>query len=93
MKRLYRLAGCLSCLAGVLATLGGHWATVQSYAWARMFAGFSQTESIGNALRMTFDGKHPCPLCRKVLQGAQHERQDQEKHPWVKVDKKPELFF
>jgi hypothetical protein len=93
MNWLMRTIGCGLCLAAVVATLGGHWLALQSVAWCRMVAEFSQTESIGNALRMTFDGKHPCRLCRKVMQGAQRERQDQEKHPWVKADKKPELFF
>ncbi len=35
-----------------------------------MLVGYSQSESFGQALRNTFDGKHPCSLCVLV----QHER-------------------
>ena len=93
MNRLMRTIGCGLCLIAVVATLGGHWLALQSVAWGRMLVAFSQTESVGNALRMTFDGKHPCHLCRKVMQGAQRERQDQEKHPWVKADKTARTVF
>jgi hypothetical protein len=93
MNRLMRTIGSGLCLVAVLATLGGHWLALQSVAWGRMLAEFSRTESIGNAFRMTFDGKHSCPLCRQVQQGAQQEKQDQEKHPWVKAENQLELFF
>ena len=39
---------------------GGHWAMLQSVAWAGMVKDFSRTGTIAEAVTKTFDGKHPC---------------------------------
>lgn len=60
----------------VLAT-GGHWALLQSIAWVRMTVELSQTEPLGSALQKTFDGQHPCELCKFVREGVEkpHHKQ------------------
>jgi hypothetical protein len=68
---------------------GGHWAMLQSVAWAGMVKDFSRTGSIAEAVTKTFDGKHPCSMCKKIAAAQAHE----EKAPvTVKVDKKAEVF-
>jgi hypothetical protein len=63
-------------LALVMA-IGGHWALLQSAAWLGMAVNFSKTDSVSIALQKTFDGKHPCPLCRIVKAGkASEKKQD-----------------
>ena len=52
-------------IALVLA-IGGHWALVQSVAWLRMAVSYSKSAPLYEALRMTFDGRHPCQLCKVV---------------------------
>ena len=54
----------------VVLTLGLHWALLQSFAWAGMFARFLQTDSPAQALTKTFDGRHPCALCKLVRQAT-----------------------
>jgi hypothetical protein len=69
------------CTVAVLILwIGGHWAFVQAFAWASMAVSFSQETSITQALEWTFDGAHPCHLCKFVNQSRQSEsKQQQEK--------------
>lgn len=40
---------------------------VQTVAWARMLgSSYSRTGSVSLAVKETFDGEHPCCLCRKA---------------------------
>jgi hypothetical protein len=39
---------------------------VQVFAWAKMFAGYTQTMSVTAALRETFDPAKPCEMCLGV---------------------------
>lgn len=64
------------------------WGLLQSFAWMSMFARFSRETSFGQALAMTFDGKHPCRLCHLVQQGQASERQH---HPVPEPLQKLEL--
>lgn len=72
---------------------GGHWATLQGVAWATMVHDFSRTGSLGEAVGKTFDGQHPCPLCKKIASAQSEERQEGSKAPSaVKAAKKAEIF-
>ncbi len=68
-----RLSKWFVVLALVLV-IGGHWALLQSAAWLGMAVSFSQTDSVAVALEKTFDGKHPCPLCKLVKAGKNSEQ-------------------
>lgn len=58
--------------------LGGHWVALQSAAWVAMVVSYAaQEQSLAGALEKTFDGEHPCGLC-KVVQRGQDEEQKQE---------------
>jgi hypothetical protein len=35
---------------------------------------YSQDAPIKEALAKTFDGKHPCPLCKEIAKGKQSEK-------------------
>ena len=54
--------------------MGLHWAFLQSVAWVGMVVTYAQHESLPTALSKTFDGKHPCELCRAVAKGQQSEK-------------------
>ena len=71
------------CLA---LSLGLHWVLLQSAAWVGMAVSFSQTEPITEALSKTFDGKHPCKLCKLVKEGQQAEQKQERKQTQVKFD-------
>lgn len=39
---------------------------LQAVAWVRMAIAYSQTEGIGAGIKKTFDGEHPCPICKAI---------------------------
>ena len=93
MNKVFRRAGFVACLVAVLAMCGGHWFALQSVAWGRMIADFSHRDSIGTAIAKTFSGKHPCSLCLKISKGWHEEKQREEKLPWTKTEKMPEVLW
>jgi hypothetical protein len=91
MNRFLRTTGfAASCLAAFLM-IGGHWAMLQSVAWAQMVGDFLSRDPLGTALVKTFDGRHPCVLCLKIRAGRQQEGQEQ-KLPLLTQDRTPDLF-
>lgn len=74
------LVAVLSC------TLGLHWALLQVAAWTGMVVTYSQTVPVKEALAMTFDGQHPCNLCKLVRAGQRSEQQKEATQPIVKFD-------
>jgi hypothetical protein len=45
---------------------GGHWAVLQTAAWTGMLADYGRSHGLEKAVSMTFDGAHPCAMCRKI---------------------------
>ena len=68
-----RLGHVLLILA-LLAATGGHWAVLQTVAWTNMLATNLRTDSLEVALTKTFDGQHPCKLCKVVADGKKSEK-------------------
>jgi hypothetical protein len=88
MQIPHRIVTTVMALALFLSA-GGHWAMLQGVAWATMIRDYSRTGSLTKAVEKTFDGKHLCPLCRKIAAQRTHE----EKAPvTVKAEKKAEAF-
>lgn len=93
MNKPFKMAGFFACLIAVVVMSGGHWFALQSVAWGRMIADFSRQDSFGTAVAKTFSGKHPCSLCLQIRNGWQQDKQREERAPWVKTEKVPELFW
>jgi hypothetical protein len=66
--------GNLLLIVALLAATGGHWALLQSMAWTSMLAEHMQSESFTAAMEQTFDGRHPCPLCRAIAAAKKSEK-------------------
>lgn len=54
--------------------MGGHFALLQTIAWGNMLVDFSSKASFSEAVDKTFDGEHPCSLC-KVVKETQSEKE------------------
>ena len=80
-----RLSRLIVVLA-LLVSIGGHWALLQSVAWTRMIVERSGGQSFSRAVQTTFDGEHPCHLCKRISEGKQGERQPEKSPLTVKVD-------
>ena len=89
---LIRKAGTIACLLAVLATLGGHWMALQSVAWVRMISQYSRQGSLASALCKTFDGRHPCDLCRSIQHGRQQEQKEHQDLPSVRLGETVDLL-
>jgi hypothetical protein len=85
---LPRLGKWLVVLA-LVASTGGQWFVLQSLAWVTMAVSFAQTDRLDVALEKTFNGKHPCRLCKTVEEG----RKSEQKQATLKVETKLEFFF
>ncbi|GAB1488096.1 hypothetical protein MASR2M8_05390 [Opitutaceae bacterium] len=68
MRRKFSLLMTLS--AWLLAT-GSHWDLVQTFAWGRMIAAYSQSMSLGDAIKKTFTAENLCGVCEVVNDAKQ----------------------
>jgi hypothetical protein len=66
--------GHVFLILALLGATGGHWAVLQTIAWADMLAKNLQTESFGEAITKTFDGAHPCKMCKQISAGKKAEK-------------------
>ena len=73
----------------LVVTTGGHWFLLQSAAWVGMAVSYSQVDSFATALKKTFDGDHPCKLCKLVKDGKASEK----KRDLQRLDVKFEFTF
>jgi hypothetical protein len=92
---LVRLGHALLILA-LLGATGGHWAVLQTIAWADMLTTNLQTDSVSEAITKTFDGEHPCPMCHQISAGKQAEKKADLPAPVKKlefVSERPVLDF
>jgi len=71
-ERMKRLVKCTSLLLlfAVLAVNNLHLPGMQVVAWAGMLISYSQGGDLPGAIEMTFDGEHPCAMC-KVIKAEQ----------------------
>lgn len=68
---MYKAARWLMVLA-LMVSIGLHTAAIQSAAWASMLVSYSlQKGSVAQAVADTFDGEHPCPLCKLAQKTSQ----------------------
>lgn len=77
----------LLLVVGMCCSFGLHWVALQTVAWTGMFIGFAQKAPLADAVKRTFDGEHPCSLCKLVVEGKQNEREHDDM-PATRVVKK-----
>jgi hypothetical protein len=63
----------LLLIVALLGATGTHWMMLQTVAWATMLADNARTAPLPSAFARTFDGKHPCALCKQIAAGKQSE--------------------
>lgn len=84
IRRVFQFSVALALILAV----GGHWVVLQSVAWVGMTINYAKETSFKDAVRMTFDGQHPCKLCKVVEQGKKAEQ----KQATLKVETKLDFF-
>jgi hypothetical protein len=53
-------------LLGCLHLCGGHYGVLQALAWSKMLVDYSQQDGLVVGAIKTFDGNHPCCLCKQI---------------------------
>ena len=74
---MFKRVGHTLLIVALLFAIGGHWALLQTMAWSNMLATNLHTGSFEAALQKTFDGKHPCALCKVVSEGKKSEKKSE----------------
>ncbi|MES2660653.1 MAG: hypothetical protein V4689_18655 [Verrucomicrobiota bacterium] len=80
-------AGQFFLIATLMVSMGGHLALLQTIAWGNMLVDFSSQDSFARAVEKTFDGEHPCAMCKVVKKSKSEE----EKRPVLKAGMKMEV--
>jgi hypothetical protein len=73
----------------LVAALGAHWALLQTVAWTAMLADNLHANSFHDAVTKTFDGNHPCPLCKAIAAGKKSEGKSEAVAPPLKLEFPP----
>ena len=68
-----RLPRILIVLA-LAGSIGMHWALLQTVAWTGMIISYSQESALADAVAKTFDGRHPCKLCKQIAKEKRSEK-------------------
>lgn len=87
---MFRRLGTLFAAIALFTVAGGHWAVLQSVAWAQMLRDYSVGASLTAAVEKTFSGKFPCGMCRKIAEAKKDEAQ---KRPALLSEKKSSDFL
>lgn len=67
--------GHFACVLAFFAICGGHWAVLQTVAWAQMLRDYSEESGLVTAIQQTFSGERPCGMCVNITEGRQKEKQ------------------
>lgn len=81
--------GKVVVIFSLVAALSAHWALLQTIAWTSMLANNLGTSSFRDAVVRTFDGYHPCPLCRAIAAAKKSEQKNQVAFGQQKLDFPP----
>lgn len=82
---LFRLSKLVIVVALSLS-IGLHWAFLQAVAWTGMVVNYFQTAPLAEALAKTFDGNHPCKLCKLVDEGQKFGKKQEAQQPSIKLE-------
>jgi hypothetical protein len=73
-------------VATLVVSIGLHWVVLQSAAWVGMAVAYSVEKGVMEGLNDTFDGNHPCPLCKAVDEGNKGQEKTGAKSPIKKLE-------
>jgi hypothetical protein len=67
-------------------SIGAHWIVLQSVAWGTMVVQYSQHVPLSKAIAQTFDGDHPCSLCKRISAARHSEKKSDAQTVTIKPD-------
>ena len=73
MNRFVRIA---VAVLGCLHLCGGQWGALQVVAWTKMIVDYSAKDGLAEGAAKTFDGAHPCCMCKAITEGKKQESKE-----------------
>ena len=70
----------------ILGMTGGYWGILQSLVWAKMVIDYARTAPLQTALVETFDGEHPCPMCKAIQKAKESQQRLEMAQPTLKLE-------
>jgi hypothetical protein len=74
---VFTRCGRILVVAALVLSTGAHWAALQTVAWTTMLANNLCSDSFSQAVSETFDGEHPCPLCKAIAAAKKSEKKSE----------------
>jgi hypothetical protein len=81
--------GKMLVVAALVLTTGAHWAALQTVAWTAMLADNLRSDSFSEAVSKTFDGEHPCCMCKAIAAAKKSEQKSEAVAPSLKMEYPP----
>ena len=86
---MFARRGKILVIALLVLTTGAHWAALQTVAWTKMLASNLRHDSLAEAVSKTFDGEHPCCLCKAIAAAKKSEKKSEDASPVLKMEFPP----
>lgn len=86
---MLKWAGNVLLIIALFAATDAQWLALQSVAWIGMVMNYSEQVPLKTALAKTFDGQHPCPLCRAIAAGQKSEKKNEFTLQLIKLEFPP----
>ncbi len=83
---MFARAGKYFIVLALVFSTGAHWAALQTVAWTTMLANNCCRTSFSEAVSKTFDGKHPCCLCKAIAAAKKSEKKSAAVSPVLKME-------
>jgi len=71
---VFMRGGKVLVVLALVLTTGLHWAALQTVAWTAMLANNLERGSLSEAVCKTFDGRHPCCLCKAIAAAQKSQK-------------------
>lgn len=86
---MFERCGKVLVVMALVLTTGLHWAALQTVAWTTMLASNLCDDSFSQAVIKTFDGLHPCCLCKAIAAAKKSEKKSAAVSPVMKLEFPP----
>lgn len=86
---MFARSGKILVVTALVLSTGLHWAALQTVAWTAMLASNLRCACLSQAVCKTFDGKHPCCLCKAIAAAKKSEKKSDALSPVLKMEYPP----
>jgi hypothetical protein len=86
---VFARSGKILVVTALVLTTGLHWVALQTVAWTTMLANNLRSDSFSSAVCKTFDGAHPCCLCKAIAAAKKSQKKSEAVSSVLKMEFPP----